>query len=147
MSTSITQFPGRIDAALNAPWKMRAMAIVDAIVLNVIFLLAGRLVTGDWPVATVGDDDQSIGVVAVILVTALVGLVAWGLLALLERMTGNAKSIWTAIAVVVLLLSLLGPFGSGVGTSSKIVLALMHLGAAMTIIPLMRRSVATHGDA
>lgn len=142
MSTSISQLPGRIDAALDAPWKMRAMAIVDAIVLNVIILLAARVITGDWPVATVGDDEQTIGIAQVIVVTALAGLVAWGLLALLERVTANAKTIWTAIAVVVFLLSLFGPFGSGVGTSSKVVLALMHVGAAATIIPLMRRSTA-----
>ena len=140
MSTSITQIPGRIDAALSSPWKVRAMAIVDAIILNVVILAIARLATGDWPVATIGDDEQTIGLVSVIVVTALVGLVAWGLLALLERMTSNAQAVWTAIAVVVFLLSLLGPLGSGVGTSSKVVLALMHVGAAATVIPLMRRS-------
>lgn len=142
MNTSMTQLPGRIDAALDAPWKMRAMAIVDAIALNVVILAIARLVTGDWPVATVDGDAQTIGLVPVVLVTLIAGLVAWGVLALLERMTANAKTIWTAIAVVVFLLSLLGPLGSGVGTSSKIVLALMHVGAAATIIPLMRRSVS-----
>ena len=140
MSTSMTQFPGRIDAALNAPWKVRVMAIVDAIALNVIILIAGRVITGDWPVATVGDDDQTIGFLPVIAVTALAGLAAWGLLALLKRVNSNAKAIWTAIAVVVFLLTLIGPLGSGVGTSSTIVLALMHAGAAATIIPIMRRS-------
>jgi hypothetical protein len=140
MSTSITQFPGRIDAALNAPWKVRVMAIVDAIALNVVVLAIARLATGDWPVASVGDDEQQIGVVPVILVTLVAGLVAWGLLALLERVTSNARTIWTAIAVVVFLLTLIGPLGSGAGTSSTIVLALMHAGAAATIIPLMRRS-------
>jgi hypothetical protein len=141
MSTSITQLPGRIDAALDSPWKIRAMAIGDAIVLNVVILAVARLVTGDWPAATVGDEDQAIGFTWVIAVTLVAGLAAWGLLALLERVTGNAKTIWTAIAVVVLVLSLLGPIGSGVGTSSKIALALMHAGAAATIIPLMRRSI------
>jgi hypothetical protein len=140
MSTSITQIPGRIDAALRLPWQVRAMAIVDAIILNVIILLIGRVVTGEYPVATVGTDDQSIGFAPVILVTALVGLAAWGLLALLELMTSLAKSLWTVIAVAVFLLSLLGPLGSGVDTASKVVLALLHIGAAATIIPLMRRS-------
>jgi hypothetical protein len=140
MSTSISRFPGRIDAALIAPWKARAMAIVDAIALNVVILAIARLVTGDWPVATVDGDAQTIGLVPVILVTLIAGLVAWGVLALLERMTANARTVWTAIAVAVFLLSLLGPLGGGVGTSSTIVLALMHIGAAATIIPLMRRS-------
>ena len=140
MSTSISQVPSRIDAALDAPWKVRAMAIVDAIVLNVVILLGARLVTGDWPVATIGDDGQTIGVASVIVVTLVAGLVAWGLLALLERVTASAKTVWTAVAVTVFLLSLLGPIGSGEGMSSKIVLLLMHVGAAATVIPLMRRS-------
>lgn len=142
MSMTITQIPARIDAALATPWQVRAMAIVDAIVLNIVILIAGRFIIADWPVATVGDDDQTIGFVPVILVTLVVGLVAWGLLTLLDRITANARTVWTAIAVIVLLVSLLGPLGSGVGTSSKIVLALMHVGAAVTIIPLMRRSAA-----
>jgi hypothetical protein len=141
MSTTITQIPARIDAALTSPWQARALAIVDAIVLNIVILLAGRVITGDWPVASVGDDEQTIGVVAVIVVTALAGLAAWGLLALLERVTARARTMWTAVAVVVFLLSLLGPLGSGVGMSSKVVLALMHLGAATTIVPLMLRSI------
>jgi hypothetical protein len=141
MSTTITQLPGRIDAALKAPWQVRALAIVDAIVLNILILATGRLVTGDYPVATAGGDDQVIDFAPVVLVTALAGLAAWGLLALLERMTDRARAIWPMIAIAVLLLSLLGPLGSGVGTSSKVVLALLHLGAGATLIPLMRRSI------
>ena len=105
MSTSISQVPSRIDAALDAPWKVRAMAIVDAIVLNVVILLGARLVTGDWPVATIGDDERTIGFAPVIVVTLVAGLVAWGLLALLERVTASAKTVWTAVAVAVFLLS------------------------------------------
>lgn len=143
MSTSIKQFSGRIDATLRPPWQMRAMAIVEAIVVNIVILIIGRFIVGEFPVATVSGDDETIGFGPVILVTALVGLVAWGLLALLERTTARAKTIWTAIALAVLALSLFGPLGSGVNTSSKVVLACMHLGAAAPIIPIFRRSVAT----
>lgn len=141
MSTSISNIPKRIDSALKSPWQIRAMAVVDAVIVNVIILIIGRLVIGEFPSATVGDDDQTIGFALVILVTLLAGLVAWGLLALLERTTSRAKTVWTVIAVIVFLLSLTGPLGSGVNTSSKVILALMHTGAAATIIPLMRRSV------
>jgi Family of unknown function (DUF6069) len=141
MSTAITRIPERIDAALSAPWQMRAMAIVDAIVLNVVILAVARLATGEYPVATVGGDDQAVGFVAVIGTTALAGLAAWGLLALLERVTSRAATVWTAIAIVVFLFSLLGPLGSGADTASKVALALLHTGAAATLIPLMRRSI------
>lgn len=123
----------------------RAAAIALAIVANVIILTVGRLVNGEFPQATVGDDDQTIGFVPVILVTLLAGLVAWGLLALLERTSSRAATIWTAIAVVIFVLSLFGSLGSGVDTSSKIVLTCLHIGAAATIIPLMRASATTRG--
>ena len=140
MGTSITHIPERLDRAIRQPWQMRAMAILDALILNLLILAGARVINGEYPVAKVGDDEQTIGFAQVIIVTVLAGLVAWGLLALLERATGRAATIWTAIAVAVFLLSMLGPLGSGVGTSSKVVLALMHIAAAVTIIPLMRRS-------
>lgn len=145
MNISIKQVPGRIDAALQSPWQMRAMTILDAIVVNVIILIAGRVVNGEYPVATVGSDEQTIGFAQVIVVTVLVGLVASGLLALLERTTSRATVIWTAIAIIVFVLSLLGPFESGADTSSKVVLACSHVGAMATIIPLMRRSASVQG--
>jgi Family of unknown function (DUF6069) len=118
------------------------MAILMAIVTNVIILLGGRLLTGAYPTAMVGTSEQIIGFGQVMIVTALVGLSAWGLLGVLERATPRARAIWTVIAVIVLVFSLLGPLWSGVNAWSKVVLACMHIGAAAVIIPLMRRSVA-----
>jgi hypothetical protein len=77
--------------------------------------------------------------------TALAGLAAWGLLTLLERRSAHATTAWTAIAAVVLAVSLTGPLGNGVDTASKLVLACLHLGAAIPVITLMRRSIRLHG--
>jgi hypothetical protein len=145
MNTSVMRQAGQMEAGRRSTWQMRATAIVAAIVVNVVILGVGRVVNGEFPAATVGSEDQTIGFAPVIVVTALAGLVAWGLLALLERMTSRAPAIWTAIAVGVLVLSLLGPLGSGVNASSKIVLACLHVGAAATIVPLMRRSATAPG--
>jgi hypothetical protein len=121
-------------------WQMRALAIAMAVIANVVILTVARVVNGEFPVATVGDDEQSIEFSQVIVVTILVGLAAWGLLVLLERTTSRAVTIWLAIATAFFLISLLGPFTSGENTSSKVVLALMHLGAFTTIAPMMWRS-------
>ncbi|UWZ49774.1 hypothetical protein Dmats_26205 [Dactylosporangium matsuzakiense] len=67
------------------------------------------------------------------------GLIGWGLLAILERATGKARTIWTVVAVVFLVLSLLGPLGAD-GTGAKVSLLLMHLVAGAVIIPLFARS-------
>ena len=145
MSAMNKQWLAPFDAERLSGRQTRAMAIVAAIVVNVIILVAGRLVNGEFPVATVGSDDRTIGFGQVIVMTGVTGLIAWGLLAVLERITSRAKTIWTVIAVIVVVLSILGPIDGGVDTASKVVLALMHVGAAATIVPLMRRTIITRG--
>jgi hypothetical protein len=71
--------------------------------------------------------------------SALASLAAWGLLALLERRTRRARSIWTAIAVVVLLVSLSLPLSAGTTNSVRATLALMHVVVAAILIPTLRR--------
>ncbi|MFG1946786.1 DUF6069 family protein [Nonomuraea sp. NPDC048826] len=78
-----------------------------------------------------------VGPVAVVVATVVAGLAGWGLLALLERLTRRARTLWTWIAAVVLVLSLAGPLG-GVNPASQITLALMHLAAGAVIILGMR---------
>jgi Family of unknown function (DUF6069) len=68
------------------------------------------------------------------LVAALAG---WGLLALLERFSARPRTIWTAIAVLVALLSLAGPLSTIASTTvaNGLSLALMHLAVAAALIP------------
>ena len=136
MMATFTRSAGSGDAVVQERWQIRAIAIATAVFTNVFILIAGRIVNGEFPVA----DDQSIEFPQVIFVTILVGLVAWGLLALLERTTTRAASIWLAVATLIFLISLIGPLVQGENASSKVVLALMHLGAFMTIAPLLWRS-------
>lgn len=130
---SIQQLPVR---------QQRSMAIAVAIIVNFVILMIARVVNGGYPVATVSGDDQTIGIVSTIVVTAIVGLLAWGLLELLERRSGRAAATWPVIAVIVFLVSLLGPISSAVDTSSKLALIYLHIGAAATIIPLMGRTAS-----
>jgi hypothetical protein len=87
-----------------------------------------------------GDTTRQIGPAAVVVTALLAGLAAWGLLALLERTVRRPARTFRIIALVVLAISLAGPLGSGVDTSSRLVLLGMHLtvGAAL-IIGLPRR--------
>lgn len=82
-----------------------------------------------------GDTTQHIGPAAVALTALVAGLAAWGLLALLERNVRHPVRTYRIIASIVLVLSLAGPLGSGVGTSSRLVLIAMHVtvGAALII--------------
>ncbi|MEU8263690.1 DUF6069 family protein [Micromonospora sp. NPDC048999] len=82
-----------------------------------------------------GDTTQHIGPAAVVVAALIAGLAAWGLLALLERTVRRPARTFRIIALIVLVLSLVGPLASGVGISSRLVLLGMHLtvGAALII--------------
>jgi hypothetical protein len=82
-----------------------------------------------------GDATQHIGPVVVAAAALVAGLAAWGLLALLERTVRRPARTFRIVALIVLVLSLAGPLGSGVGISSRLVLLGMHLtvGAALII--------------
>ncbi|GAA2878821.1 hypothetical protein Acy02nite_76960 [Actinoplanes cyaneus] len=82
-----------------------------------------------------GSGVQHIGPVAVAVTALLAGLAAWGLLTILERTTRQPVRIYRIVTVIVLLISLAGPLGSGIGLSTKLVLLGMHVtvGAALII--------------
>ncbi|WP_198946365.1 DUF6069 family protein [Pseudofrankia asymbiotica] len=82
-----------------------------------------------------GDTTTHIGPAAVVVTALIAGLAAWGLFALLGRTVRHPVRTFRITALIVLALSLVGPLGSGVGISSRLVLLGMHLtvGAALII--------------
>jgi hypothetical protein len=79
--------------------------------------------------------------VLVTVTSGVASLAAWGLLALLERLTAHPRTLWTAIAVLALLISLGGPLsGTGITSANRVALALMHLSVAAVLIPLLPRT-------
>lgn len=81
----------------------------------------------------VANAGRVIGPLDVIIGTIVPGLLAWGLLAFLERRTDRAWAIWRAIAIAVLILSMLGPIGAENG-GARVVLSVMHAFAGAIII-------------
>ena len=67
-----------------------------------------------------GAAPQAVGAPAVASATLLAGLVAWALLAILERVTPSGRTVWVAVAVVALLASLAAPLGGAItGTAAN----------------------------
>jgi len=82
---------------------------------------------------------QGVGT-GLVVVSALAGsLAGWGLLALLERRFARARTIWTGIAIAVLLASFSAPISAGTTITTKVALAMMHLAVAAVLIPTLRR--------
>jgi hypothetical protein len=121
---------------------LRALAVLAAIVATlVVWAVEVQLLGIDLRARPVpGAPPTVVGPAAVASFTLLAGLVAWGLLAVLERVTTPARRVWIIVAVVALLISLLGPLGGGVTATAAIGLACMHLVAAAILIPLLAQS-------
>jgi Family of unknown function (DUF6069) len=84
---------------------------------------------------------QNVGLDVVVGASLVASLCGWGLLASLERRTARARTIWTGVALVFLLVSVSLPLSAGTTTSTRVALALMHLAVAAVLIPVLRRSV------
>lgn len=81
-----------------------------------------------------GTGIRRIGPTAVAVAALLAGLAAWTLLGLLERTVRHPARTFRIIALTVLLLSLAGPLGGGVDTTSRMVLLSMHTTVAAALI-------------
>jgi hypothetical protein len=117
----------------------RLLPILVAVVGTVaVWFVAHSVFNVDLKAKT-GNTVAAVTLPSVIVVTLVVGLLAWALLAVLERITGAARAVWTTIAVLFFVVSLLGPAGA-VGNSAKVGLACMHIVAALVIIPGLGRT-------
>lgn len=122
--------------------KLRAVVVAVAVVAAVVWWAVVEYAVGldlKAPISG-GAPQMDVGVVQVIVSSLFAGLAAWALLALLERFVGPARTMWTVIAVVMLLLSLGAPFsGTGVTTGNRLSLAAEHiLVGAILIVGLYR---------
>ena len=86
-----------------------------------------------------GNTPQSVGIDLVVLSALAGSLAGWGLLAILERRFTRARTIWTGIAIAVLLVSFSAPISAGTTTTTKFALAMMHVAVAAVLIPTLHR--------
>jgi hypothetical protein len=121
-------------ASTTRPTRARALTVAAAVAAAVLGWALLAPVAGLDLTVTVGTGQQRLGVVAVIAATLVTGLVGWGLRALLDRLTGRARTAWTVIATVVLALSLLGPVGSAVGGGTVAALIGLHLLVGLVLL-------------
>src|SRR5437773_58011 len=107
----------------------RLMAVAAAVLTALAIWALAELVFGIHLRAPEGfGASGDIDALDVAIVSTLLSLAGWGLLALLERLTTRARRVWVVIAVVALVLSLGTPLsGTGVTAANRIVLVLMHL--------------------
>jgi hypothetical protein len=134
---STTTVPAR--TASNAGRRGRGLAVAASVAVALAAWTVAGPLAGVRLAVRAGSDTRQIGPVPVIVASLLAGLAGWALLAMLERVGRRPRGLWTAIAVVALVLSLAGPLG-GVTTAAKVALACMHVATAGALIPLLART-------
>ncbi|MFG1622242.1 DUF6069 family protein [Kribbella sp. NPDC049227] len=84
-----------------------------------------------------------IGAAQVFFASAAMAFAGWGLLAILERSTFNARNVWTVVAVIACVLSLASPLLNGIDAGAKLGLASLHLVVGAAVILGLRRTALT----
>jgi Family of unknown function (DUF6069) len=124
------------------PGRARALAVVAAVLAALaVWLVTDPLLGVDLAAPTRPGAKQLLSITPALVAGASLAaaLAGWGLLALLERFTARPRTSWTAIAVLVGLLSLAGPLSTIASTTvaNGLSLALMHLAVAAVLIPIL----------
>lgn len=88
-----------------------------------------------------GQPPMAIGLPRVVLTVLAVSLTGWAFLAILERSTPRAGTIWTAVATGALLLFFAAPLTARAAPAATAALVLMHSIVGLTLIAGLRASV------
>ncbi|ELP69452.1 DUF6069 family protein [Streptomyces turgidiscabies] len=131
----------------RSPLRLRALAVLATVVAGALIWLVAHSVLDidlrvpDGPGSTT---TTALALPAVLIGTAVVSLLGWGLLALLEKFAAaRSRTVWTVAAVLVLVVSLFAPlFGAGLSGGNRATLVLLHLTVGAILVPAFRRSSA-----
>lgn len=137
MSEQPLDLPRRTNVRFVRRTGIRRAAVVFGAAVSALALWAGA--GGDATVRS-GGSDHPVGAVAVLLTSVLAGLAGWALLAVLERMTSRGLLVWTVVAVLVFLLSLVSAAAAGVGAASVGTLLGLHCVVFAVLVAGFRRA-------
>lgn len=128
-------------SAALSPRRLRGVAVAAATVTTGAIYVAARALGTDFALTDPGKTEAHRLVLPEIAVFTLVfALLGWATLALLERHTRRARTIWTALAGAVLLLSLVPVALEQATGDTKAMLVLIHAAVAAVLVPLFRRA-------
>ncbi|XVQ13726.1 DUF6069 family protein [Spirillospora sp. CA-255316] len=128
-------------AGTGARRRGRAIAVAAAVLAAVLVWLVAVAAGQDLVVAQPGRESQEVDVLPVLVFSLVSSLLGWALLAVLERFAAaRALVVWTAAALVVLLVSFVPVLQVEAAGSTKATLALLHVVVAAVLVPGFRRT-------
>jgi hypothetical protein len=119
--------------------RRRAQAAGVAVAASGVLYLGARAAGTDFVLTDPGATVSHPLILPEIIVFALVfSLLGWGTLALLERITRHAKSIWSVLAGTVLAASFIPVFLERATVDTRIMLCVIHVAVAVALLPMLR---------
>jgi hypothetical protein len=140
MSVQLDVRPIRVEG--RSRLAVAGITVVAALVLWAIL----APVAGVELEAMQGSRQIHVGAGSIIFASAVMSFAGWGLLAVLERRTPNARKVWTILAVAACILSLGSPLVGGIGVGAKLGLASLHLIVGATVILGLRRTALSAAE-
>jgi peptidoglycan/LPS O-acetylase OafA/YrhL len=130
-------------AVRNARWRAgRVAAIAIAAAATGLAWLLGRLAHVDYVADTpIGTRQITLGLS--VGATVVAGIAGWAVIALLERYTASPRTIWIALTLVVLVLSIVPVFLTTANLPTQLMLSVLHCVAAAVLIPGLPRRHTT----
>jgi hypothetical protein len=120
--------------------RSRALGVAGAVLAAVAVWAVAVPILGISLLIRFGNGaPQGVGLPAVAGGSLVLSLLGLGLLIALEKLTANAREIWTIVAAVALAASMGLPIVAGTTQEAVGVLALMHVVAGAVLIPALRR--------
>jgi hypothetical protein len=122
-------------AVRNARWRAgRVVAIAIAAAATGLAWLLGRLAHVDYIADTpIGARQITLGLSVGATVAA--GIAGWAVIAALERYTASPRTIWIALTLAVLVLSIVPVFLTSANLPTQLMLSVLHCVAAAVLIP------------
>jgi hypothetical protein len=114
--------------------RRRALGIVAALVATLVVWLLGHLAGADYWIT---DSQGTVRIDALVTteVTVVLGLVGWGVLAVLERLTRYGTTLWIVLAAIVVAASMIPIVLVEATTATRIALAAVHLTVGAVLVP------------
>lgn len=127
----------------RVPWSTDLVIVVAAVVsVLVAWLFMARLTGVELTVST-GDTVQDVDGLAVVVAAAAAALAGVAGLRVLERLTSKALPIWTVVAVLLAVGSVLGPLSATTAAATATLIGL-HAVVAVVVIAAARQSRRRH---
>jgi hypothetical protein len=128
---------------------IRLAAVVGTVATSTVIFVVSKAAGTSFTITDPGPGKLPMTFVAyqIAIFSAIFAVLGWLTLAALERWTSHPQRIWSILAVVVVLLSLVPIWIERADSGTRIMLAVIHVMVAVTLLPLPLSSRSTGRDA